>query len=1149
MQLMIGIGAVREGPGDIKSHRLVVTFNTSRDNIFSAADLDGVVAVKQYGRRLVLDMGRGFDLDVESRFFNKLFRSVQSVEIDHLVTVQQVDFSEIMINDTLEVTLNNQTDGNVDTVYISEGGQTPLWNLMDSEPYSIHAERVWKVTNSTPDVVVAILDTGMAELAKGQFLNLLNGYDFISDDWVSLDGDGRDPDSTDPGDWADMCPVSSWHGTKVASILAARHDNVWGMKGVAQNCGILPVRVIGICKMGYATDVTDAIVWAAGGIIDGVPGNPNPATIISLSLAGQGACPDYLQSAITQAAGLGAVVIAAAGNNNKNVSGYFPANCIGVHAIAASTRGGGLAGYSNWGNRIAVAAPGGDSVDAIMTLGVNIAETDLTVSFGMGSSFAAPHVAGIAALYQSVLLNWKDYGVPNQTKLGYPFFAENGVCTHSLCGKGVSSASRISFLQPHSNISYPETFTPWNKSQTVLGVDMITPEGNNAGNILDINGVNQMWMDGSSSPEGGTHQFECGAGRFLCHVSIYRSVSYVRGIDYDCCDMYGTMVVSVGCVGYCQSYTTFTGLDGWFKTLAYESNGIYADTALGVLSWGVALSQSSKTFGTCPDGWYVNGIYQNAYQTVAWMVAKCRKLFMPCPAGYYSLGPNTLAGGGAVLCPAGSYNPNEGRSSCVSCSAGKYNINTGSTSISACQNCPAGKYSAAKSTSCIQCGTGKYSAIGAVVCINCVAGTYSASNTACTDCSDGTVSPNLASVCTACPTGTYSISTSECSDCTEGTYSDLAGALTCTDCATCGQGFYWSAACGGSTAGTCSACATCGAGKYWSVACSDSSVGTCSACATCGAGKYWSVVCTGIKAGTCALCGSCPTGSYRSACTGTAAGTCASCGACPDGQVRTGCSGTSAGSCVNCAAGTFSVSGSDVCTSCSTGSYSITGMSACTQCAAGLYSGSSGATTSSACATCSAGTYSGVGASVCAPCSASTSFSADGAASCTACATTACANTQYKVDCTVTADTVCRSCLDYPGSSGSAPANAAFTSLTSSTCPWACNSNYYRNTGVSPNTCVICSVDSSACTSGQYRPQCPDGATSSSACTACTNKPINSVYSGVSVNTGLSACPYTCNAGYTLQASTGYCCPTCANGNFNTGCTASASGTCSGCTN
>ena len=133
-----------------KSTRVVVTFQTARDNAVMGVDFEGVRVVKQYGRRLVLDLGAPFDLDVQQRFFNESFRSVQSVEIDYLISLQQIDIGQIIINDTLSVTNleMNSSDTDISGSYASPVVQTPLWNLMDSEPYSIHAEGVWKVTNS-----------------------------------------------------------------------------------------------------------------------------------------------------------------------------------------------------------------------------------------------------------------------------------------------------------------------------------------------------------------------------------------------------------------------------------------------------------------------------------------------------------------------------------------------------------------------------------------------------------------------------------------------------------------------------------------------------------------------------------------------------------------------------------------------------------------------------------------------------------------------------------------------------------------------------------------------------------------------------------------------------------------------------------------
>jgi hypothetical protein len=388
------------------SSRMVVTFKTAKDNKLDGVDLGETIVVKQYGRRLVLDLGRPIMLDIDREIITTKIKAAQTIEnfeIDYLVSLQQEPYNEnqSITNDTQFILETNSTDSTVDGAYISPATQTPLWNLKDSEPHSIHTEAVWQITNSTPDVVVAVVDTGIATQAKDSFINLLDGYDFISDSAISIDGDARDPDATDPGDWGEECPVPSWHGTKVSSIIAAKHDNEFGMKGVAQNCSVLPIRVLGLCRMGYATDVTDSIVWAAGGTIIGVHTNPNPAKIISLSLAGQGRCPGYLQSAVNQALSLGAVVITAAGNNNKNVSGFFPANCEGVISVAASTRSGKIAEYSNWGDIILLSAPGGDPFDAIMTLSVDELEISTDVSYGMGTSFAVPHVAGVGALYYS----------------------------------------------------------------------------------------------------------------------------------------------------------------------------------------------------------------------------------------------------------------------------------------------------------------------------------------------------------------------------------------------------------------------------------------------------------------------------------------------------------------------------------------------------------------------------------------------------------------------------------------------------------------------------------------------------------------------------------------------------------------------------
>src|SRR5690606_7514122 len=119
---------------------------------------------------------------------------------------------------------------------------------------------------------------------------------------------------------------SSWHGTHVAGTIAAVTNNGIGVAGVAYNAKVVPVRVLGKCG-GLTSDIADAIVWASGGSVTGVPSNPYPADVINMSLGGGGSCSSTTQAAINTARSNGTVVVVAAGNENTNASNSNPANC------------------------------------------------------------------------------------------------------------------------------------------------------------------------------------------------------------------------------------------------------------------------------------------------------------------------------------------------------------------------------------------------------------------------------------------------------------------------------------------------------------------------------------------------------------------------------------------------------------------------------------------------------------------------------------------------------------------------------------------------------------------------------------------------------------------------------------------------------
>lgn len=273
----------------------------------------------------------------------------------------------------------------------------------------INAPAAWEKATGK-GIVVAVIDTGVTQ-HRDLAANLVNGFDFISSASVAGDGGGRDNDPTDPGDFTatDECgsgtpaSSSSWHGSHVAGTISAVTNNGQDVAGVAFDAKVQMLRALGRCG-GFTSDIADAMRWAAGGTVSGVPANATPARVINLSLGGEGACDRTSQAAINAARALGAVVVVAAGNESKDVSTSSPANCSGVIAVAAVGRSGGRASYSNFGTAVTLAAPGGDGTDGVVSTvnaGRTVATNDALAAF-QGTSMATPHVAGVAALMLSL---------------------------------------------------------------------------------------------------------------------------------------------------------------------------------------------------------------------------------------------------------------------------------------------------------------------------------------------------------------------------------------------------------------------------------------------------------------------------------------------------------------------------------------------------------------------------------------------------------------------------------------------------------------------------------------------------------------------------------------------------------------------------
>ncbi|MEV7397417.1 S8 family serine peptidase [Aeromicrobium sp. NPDC092404] len=315
----------------------------------------------------------------------------------------------------------------------NSGHQWNLWDVVPPKPaggYTIKAPGLWRKTSGSSEVRVAVLDTGVtghAALAGQQ----VPGYDMVGPDdpkaavktyFTANDGDGRDPDPADPGDWvtSGQCyrnsrPAhSSWHGTFVAGQIASNGE--YGIRGIARDSKVQAVRVLGRCG-GWDSDILAGITWSSGGSVAGVPDNQYPSQIVNLSLGytySRGAdrdraCKSYAAAAAAGRA-RGAIFVAAAGNDGANANLAVPASCPGYISVGALGRQGFSATYSNVGSSVDLSAPGGDTLvggerELIPSLGDQHRSkpgVDGTLAYE-GTSMAAPQVSAGAALILSVL--------------------------------------------------------------------------------------------------------------------------------------------------------------------------------------------------------------------------------------------------------------------------------------------------------------------------------------------------------------------------------------------------------------------------------------------------------------------------------------------------------------------------------------------------------------------------------------------------------------------------------------------------------------------------------------------------------------------------------------------------------------------------
>jgi serine protease len=361
----------------------------------------------------------------------------------------------------------------------------------------------WWMTVGANTIRVAALDTGYRQhedfgAAPG---NILPGYDFITSSTISNDGDGRDADATDPGDFCstDAAPKSSWHGTHVAGTIGASMNNTIADKphgtGVAPQTSILPVRALGKCG-GLTSDIVDGMRWAAGLEVPGAAANTNPAQVLNMSLGGSGACSATFQSAVNDVINAGKTIVVAAGNSGT-VGITQPANCAGVIAAVAHAVDGDNANYSNIGREAAISAPGGGcgfmatgctalvspnglGIYSLSNAGTNSPGAD-SYNIRAGTSMAAPHVSGVIALMLALKPGLSPVQIKSYLQSSARPHPAGTTCMQTrytgLCGEGlldayvavnkandhapiVSLANAYQVVAPNAVVSLSSTDTP-----------------------------------------------------------------------------------------------------------------------------------------------------------------------------------------------------------------------------------------------------------------------------------------------------------------------------------------------------------------------------------------------------------------------------------------------------------------------------------------------------------------------------------------------------------------------------------------------------------------------------------------------------------------------------------------------------------------
>ena len=498
-----------------------------------------------------------------------------------------------------ESTVGGVQQRTIDQWYLKKPSSTPGQVVS-----SINAPAAWDVTTGTATTIVAVLDTGARldhpDLA-GQFVA---GYDMIgfsssssTATAIANDGGGADADPSDPGDWVSQADInagtisgctsadignSSWHGTRVAGLIAAASNNATGMAGVGWGLKVMPVRVLGKCG-GYDSDIIAGMKWAAGITVPGLPTNANKAKVLNLSLGGDGSCGttgngQLYREAITQITTAGATIVVAAGNSEGLAVG-LPGNCPGVVTVAALRHVGTKVGFSSLGPEVTIAAPGGNCINTgsgqpclyPMVSTTNSGTTTPVANdaaytgsgASVGTSFSAPIVSGIVGLMASVRPGLTSAeaiqilkstarafptsgggsaadGNPPQCKAPSSAVQDECYCTTATCGAGmVDAAAAVAAAAALNGVNIAITQSPASgltagQTLTLTAAATGLPTGRTVAStawvVVDGGGIVTAFASGASTATATVTPSAAGSFTVRADVTDNAGVTYSRSV-------------------------------------------------------------------------------------------------------------------------------------------------------------------------------------------------------------------------------------------------------------------------------------------------------------------------------------------------------------------------------------------------------------------------------------------------------------------------------------------------------------------------------------------------------------------------------------------------------------------------------------------